>query len=536
MSNQHAHQLIAVFLGFQFLLIIYTFRDYGMSMDQPGLHQYGESVVRFFLSFGHRAVTAQAQDIRYYGGLFELSSKGIEGLTRLDWLEARNLTSALFGLLGIWATFRLGTTAFGPMVGLTSALFLTLTPAYYGHQFINTKDLPFAALYALSLCYIVNMALDFPHLRLKDTIKAGLSIGAALGVRAGGLILFGLMGVGLCAAILWNLSGTDRRILTRKLLTTGLGHGGIVLALAWSVMLLSWPFAWKRHSWGPSVKVTLPFLKAPFVALQEFSKYPWDSTVFFEGHLLRPSELPSHYLVTLFANCLPEFILAGWLLGLVAALRILRAGDLTFDRKSLAAFILFVAGVGPLASVILSHALLYDNFRHVLFTLSPMIVLSAAGVWALARSLANQRVLLALVVLYIVGIVTTIADMRALYPYEYTYFNHLIAGGMLQANQRFEMEYWGTSFREAALWLNTYYRPPRISEIVYSSDADPELTDYYMRRLHPGDVRFRRASQGEKANVYLFLRRWRQQSEITWGKVIHTIGREGVSFLDIVEP
>src|SRR5208282_818689 len=217
-----------------------------------------ESVVRFFSSLGHHTITAQAQNIQYYGGFFELSAKAIEAVTHLDWLEARNLTSALFGLLGIWATFRLGTIAFGPTVGLTSALFLTLTPAYYGHEFINAKDLPFAALYVLSLSYVVTMVLDFPHLRVADTIKAGLSNGATLGVRAGGLILFGLMAVGLCASILWNLSATDRRILTRKLLTTGLKHACIVLVLAWSVMLLSWPFAWKRHSWVPFIEMTVP--------------------------------------------------------------------------------------------------------------------------------------------------------------------------------------------------------------------------------------------------------------------------------------
>jgi hypothetical protein len=274
--------------------------------------------------------------------------------------------------------------------------------------------------------------------------------------------------------------------------------------------------------------MTVPFLKAPFVALQEFAKYPWDSTVFFDGRLLRPSEVPSHYLMTLLANCLPEFILVGWLLGLVATLRIHRAGHVAFDRQSLGALILFGASVGPLASIIISHAPLYDNFRHVLFTLPPLIILSAAGGWAFARSLANQTVLLVLAVLYVVGILTAIADMRALYPYEYTYFNHLIAGGMLQANQRFEMEYLGTSFREAALWLKDYYRPPRIVEIVYSSNADPELTGYYKRESPPGDVRFRRANKDERANVYLFLRRWRQQSELSWGKTLHSIGREGV--------
>src|SRR5207302_3103211 len=106
-------QIIAAFLAVQFLLIVSTFRDYGMSWDQPGLHEYGESVVRFYSSLGHDT-TAQTHELRIYGGFFALSSKAIEVLTHLAWLEARNLTTALFGLLGVWAAFRLGTTAFGP--------------------------------------------------------------------------------------------------------------------------------------------------------------------------------------------------------------------------------------------------------------------------------------------------------------------------------------------------------------------------------------------------------------------------------------
>jgi hypothetical protein len=65
----------------------------------------------------------------------------------------------------------------------TAALFLTLAPTYYGHEFINPKDLPFAALYLLSLRYIVQMALDFPDLRWSYTLKAGLALGGAPGRR-----------------------------------------------------------------------------------------------------------------------------------------------------------------------------------------------------------------------------------------------------------------------------------------------------------------------------------------------------------------
>ena len=61
------------------------------------------------------------------------------------------------------------------------------------------------------------------------------------------------------------------------------------------------------------------------------------------------------------------------------------------------------------------------------------------------------------------------------------------------------------------------------------------MVDYYMQPVPAGAVAFRRARSGEKAKVYLFFRRTSQQTEPGFGRVVHTIEREGVPFLDIVE-
>jgi hypothetical protein len=534
-----ANQGLVALLICHFLLIVFTFRDYGMSWDQAPTREYGKSVAHFYSSLG-RDTTARVRNtnnVYLYGGLFEILAPEVERLTHLGWPEARNLTSALFGLLGIWASFRLGAMAFGATVGLTTALFLTVTPVYYGHEFINPKDIPFAALYVLSLSYVLSGALEFPELRWSTTIKAGLAIGAALAMRVGGLILFPLLAGSLLASALWNLSGLDRRVLLKKLLTSGVMHFGTVLIFAWLVMLVFWPFAWKRH-WGiPFFGV--PDFGAPFVALKEFSKYGWQGTVFFEGQLLKPSELPAYYLFTLFVNCLPEFILAGWILGIIALFPVFFRERNVLTRTTLSAIIIFVAGAAPIASIILSHALLYDNFRHVLFTIPPFIVLSAAGVWAFARSYKNEMIRLMLVIAYTSGILVTIADMRALHPYEYIYCNHLVAGGMEQANQQFEMDYWGTSFREAALWLKQYYRPPGVSEILYAlapSSVVPEMADYYLQQPTGDGMKFRRVLEWEKPHVCLVLRRQRQFIEFTSGHILHSVKRQGVSLLEIIEP
>jgi hypothetical protein len=527
MSNKRVFYAVAILLVCHFLLIIFTFSDYGMCWDQPGLHKYGQAVMRFYASLGHDTAVRH-EVLKIYGGLFEIVSNAVESFTHLGWLEARNLTSALFGLLGVWAAFRLGAIAFGPIVGLTAALFLTLTPTYYGHEFINPKDIPFAALYLLSLRYIVEMGLDFPDLRWSTTVKAGLAIGATLGMRAGGIILFPLLIGTLLVSLLWNIKGSDVRILVRTLLTRGLPHSVGILVLAWMVMLLSWPFAWKAH-FGK------PFFRAPFVALKEFSNYPWNSTVFFEGRLIRWNELPPNYLITLFANCLPEFILAGWLLGMIALPRVCYPRQKALNSKSLSGVVLFVAGAAPLAVIMLEHAPLYDNFRHVLFALLPLIILAAAGVWAFLESFQNETIRLVCIIAYTLAFLTTIADMRALHPYEYTYFNRLIAGGMEQANRRFEMEYWGTAFREAAIWLKEYYRPSGVSEIVYDTNALQEMTDYFVQESPAEGVKLRHPVAGEKVNVYLFFRRRNQLTEPEFGHIVYTIKREGVPFLDIVE-
>ena len=58
-----------------------------------------------------------------------------------------------------------------------------------------------------------------------------------------------------------------------------------------------------------------------------------------------------------------------------------------------------------------------------------------------------------------VSLMTTIADMIALHPYESVYFNRLIAGGLRSAAGSYETDYWGNSYREGVEWLVTHYGP-----------------------------------------------------------------------------
>src|SRR5439155_15365409 len=107
----------------------------------------------------------------------------------------RHLVTALSGLLAIAVAYRLGAHLSGPAAGFFSALFLALTPVFYGHMFINPKDIPFAALYLLAL-YCFMLTYDaLPRVPRRLLIASGVAAGLTMGVRVGGIVLLGYLGL-----------------------------------------------------------------------------------------------------------------------------------------------------------------------------------------------------------------------------------------------------------------------------------------------------------------------------------------------------
>jgi hypothetical protein len=113
--------------------------------------------------------------------------------------------------------------------------------------------------------------------------------------------------------------------------------------------------------------------------------------------------------------------------------------------------LLALAAVLPLAVTILLRPAMYNGIRHFIFVLPPLavlgglagaVLLDAAARWSRAAAIAGAAILL-------VGVGGSTAEMVRLHPYEYTYFNWL-AGGMAHARDRFMLDYWGLSFKQAS--------------------------------------------------------------------------------------
>ncbi|MCZ6634682.1 MAG: glycosyltransferase family 39 protein, partial [bacterium] len=427
----------------QLIVVLLTFTDYGITIDEPPQAEYGKAIFDWFRSgfqdpeFFNRIRTI---DLERYGGLFDTLVYPLTRLLPFDRFETRHLCNALIGLLGIGIIYRLGAHIGSPGVGFLAALFLILTPRYYGHSFNNPKDIPFAVCYLLSLYHLIRSVGMLPDLPWKQVWKTGLAIGLALGVRFGGLLLFVYLGLAFFIRYLNLARPADRR--TRlSLLRNFVTQTTAIFAIAWTSMLAFWPRA-----------LIEPFTY-PIQVLRFFSDFTRHNTTFFEGRPLSSVDVPWYYAPKWFLISSPEFLFIGLAIAPIIALAVLRHSQ-PLNTPILPWSILSLSAFFPLVYVILKGSPLYDGFRHFLFVLPPVALIAAASIHQALKK--NLPPVLRLSLIGLLALLTgiTLWDMIRLHPNQYVYFNRFVAGGIKQASKQYQTDYWENSYKQGIWWID----------------------------------------------------------------------------------
>jgi hypothetical protein len=511
------------------LTICLTFRDYGVSWDEGYSHDHGIDFLRWYSSGFHDRTVLRADNQEYiYGAFFNAIAALIAGVLPFGTYESIHLVIALTGLLGIFVTYRIGRLLGGGMAGFISALILTLTPTYYGHAFMNPKDLPFAVLYMIALLCMLREYDNLPRLGARSVIVLGASIGLALGIRVGGVILF------VCLAALiffWHAGRYMKTSLSRAERLRDAGNTivafALIISLAWIVMLLWWPY-------GQVDPIRNPL--AVIAKSAHFAEANW--TNLYRGVYVPVNKLPWHYLPMLFYVTLPEFYLIGVIAGLVRGVTLLvRRRDGTVEtnihhRVKMAWFVCVV--VLPFAAVLLTRPVMYDGTRLFLFCIPPLAVFCGLSLtWLIRRALPpiSRTVVVALVTLIAV---LTVVDMMRLHPYQYVFFNRT-SGGLPAAFNRYETEYWGTSYKEGVEWLAKNYRldaPPQ--SIALQNTSNPFLTAYYLDPDEPETRRFYSTWLALNPDVVMSITRWDQHLNYP-GRLLHVVRRMDTPLLFVIE-
>ncbi len=469
-------------------IILRTFGDYGMSWDQHYRLNEGGKKLNYYENIlaGNYQRYQSREDL--YPGFYDLLVQFVnsarpcgEGI--LGQIYTDHLLSALFGFLAVVAAWKIGKRLGGKngdRVGFLSALFLISFPHFYGHIFINPKDIPFAAAYLWSLYYTLKV-LDSP-LKWKLILKLTVVYGITMGIRMGGVLFFGYFVLALVARLfLQRKELSHKEALARTVRYAGLAMGTFVGALA--ILLPFWPYAHPSPIWSI------------FHALSRLSNYPWNGPVVLNGVAYAATELPWYYMPEMLIITSPEFLVvlgfAGVALAVASFVKKIpsqKADYFTARRLSILAIAFCI--LFPLAVVIVKRATLYDGIRHFLFVLGPLAVLGALAFDRIFESLRHLKspalrpfgrtaaVLFGGLLCF--NILVIVRENILMHPYQYVYFNSFV-GGTEKAWPRFDTEYWGTSHKEAVELLVAHLAREGDTKVykVHSPMA-PWLTEYFL--------------------------------------------------------
>ncbi len=500
-------------------LILTTFQHYGVTWDEELQSQYGLAVLDYYVSGFHDDRYREIFNLYLYGGMFDGLAALVDRITPFSIYDTRHLLNASFGLLALWGTWRVGRFVGGGLVGLLAVILLITTPMFYGHMFNNPKDIPFAAGIMWSIYYMGRIGSRDQGLQNKkyQVLKLAIILGLTLGVRVGGIMVMAFWMVPVGWAALRKIRRRNFASALRIILRDEVRIVLPVVALSYLVMLVCWPWA------------QLNPVMNPLRALSEFSNFPQDVEVLLGGTIYRSTQLPWYYVPLYFGVQLPELLLV--LLAASYALVPRMWKTMRVAQKEILTLVTLMA-YAPIVFAVLHHSALYDAVRHFLFAVPLFCVLAALTVkygsaWAIGefgQRWAKRSIAAGLMLVFIIGFSSQIAIMVRLHPYEYIFVNQF-TGGVPGGYGKFEMDYWGSSFKEAAAKLQDFVTneggvpPGKIYRIAICGPWDSAML-YLPPDYEPVDA-------NASAEFFLSTTRWMCQN-MRPGKEIVRVDRMGV--------
>jgi hypothetical protein len=509
--------------------------------------------------------------------------------------DARHFVYFITFLAGMWAFYELSKRFLTQPAALFVTLLFGTQPLLWGHAFISPKDIPFLSFFLLSLLFGLRLfdtlkpfqpndpsplsrriLLALSTLWLATVIGLFLTTDAFLALltrlvqsaRAGETNIISLIASDinkvepqvyiqryfvfflqirsfiflLASFLLLFFTYRLHRAKRSFILLTSILPPAILLGLTTSIRVIG-PFAalfityYALRTKGKQALLPLAiyaivalitmYLTWPYLwldpighfseSLRVMSQYPWRGQVLFNGAEYPSTGLPYSYLPVLLGIQLTEPVWALFVLGSVVA------GLSSGEKRGLIALMVswFII---PLVGFIVTRSPLYDNFRQVFFILPPVFMMAGVVMEKIKRPVLQ-------VVLMVLLIMPGIIDSARLHPYEYIYYNRF-AGGVSGVLRKYELDYWGTSYREAADWLNTHAPDGAFVWV----DGPAHLLGMYLRT----DLQLYSSYEVEHAEHYDYVVSTSRYNldliSYPKAKIIHAIERDGAVLTVIRQP
>ena len=441
--------------------------DYGVAGDDAVLRQTVKANLRYLTNGDLRAFTSAllVDHEKFYGIAFEAPLLFVErafGRDNRDIHLSHHLITHLFFLAGGLFAYLLAYRLFGArLLAVAAMLLFLLHPRLYAHSFFNPKDIPFLAMFMITL-FLMHRA--FKRDNVSAFVLLGVGVGLLVNLRIMGVVL--LATVPALRALDFALaSGWAKR--KRVLLTSG----GFALASALTIYALL-PYLWENP------------LRRAGEWWTTLSNHPTIASELFRGTPYWSVEFPIEYLPVWFSITSPPFALALGFAGAAFVLVMAAKSIRRALRNGRLRFALLLAGcfAAPIPLVILLDANVYHGWRHLYFLWAPFSLLAAFGLHALASALRRGAAWRAAVYGAAgAGLAATAIAMALIHPYQQVSFNFFTDRMTPERlREQYRLNYWSAT-RHALGWIARLESPPR--DVFVDGDGGREALDILPERV-----------------------------------------------------
>ncbi len=431
MENKYLSYLPGIGLFIIALVVTFvTYKDYGMTWDELDQRQTGLLSFKYATS-GDPELYSYAY--RWYGAGFELPLYCFEKWFHLtdyrDIFFMRHLVTHLLFLVSALAVYVLSLKlSKNVIVASVCFIMMLFAPRIYAHSFFNTKDIPFLALFIITLAF---SKIAFDKNKPAWYAVLGILAGYTTSIRVMGIMLVGLL-LGLLL-IDW-LKESDKEAKKKSLISLGL------YVICFAVTLIgAWPFLWRAP--------VANFLESYSV----MSHYKWDGSVLIRGIYEHTTELPWDYFPTWFVITTPILWTALGVTGFALIIRdFVKRAKVYFtnspERHNMLTLLCFFI---PIFAVVKLNAVIYDDWRHLYFVYPPFVILAGYTISQIING-KFKWVVVSVCALQL-GIVAFF--MVKNHPFQEVYFNELTSHEDQYLRENYELDYWGASFKQGLEFL-----------------------------------------------------------------------------------
>ena len=502
--QQRQKSISRLFFACYLILGLLVVKDYGVNWDDYFSRLNGLTNWNYIFKHDNSLFTSSE---KYHGPFIEIGLVGVEKVFRLRDSRAillgHHVCDFLLFFLASLAFFFSARILFETQLwALTATVMLIITPRIFAESFYNSKDLAFLSIIILWFFSLLKL--------LNKSSMALLILNSLLAAFAIDVRLLGLLLVPTALVLLLHQALTVPDLRNRYLLFCP-----FFPLLVFAFVVLFWPVLW-----------TAPFSRFG-EAFSEMKKYPWEGHMLYFGRNIYGPLLPWHYLPVSIVITTPLFFVLLWLAGLFYLFQNLLRDYASFFREKFVWLAIAALSFGPVCIVIAMHSVVYDFWRHVYFIYPFILLIATYGLKSLFETLKPNRrkVFAGVFAAYLLSLLGTIIY---LHPYENTYFNTLAAVGLKPIEKKFEIDYWGLSYRQGLAYL-LKHNPPSAKIKVFAGNR---VANANLEILKPKErERFEFVERMDSASYY--ITNHRQDFNQPRGPIEYEIEKLGYPILTI---